>query len=165
MPTTLIRVSTQLCAGFVLLAFLGCSNQASWGIPSATYKHTFIQRLRAPKGTTTVWFDQSSLAGTIVRTGSDTGQINPSPEDKKPGFSFGQKLDDGRVLSFRCLTEDGVQGTMAFNLDGKAFPDDKPFQLSAGRLFLVTTKGKEVRSSNLIGTFVTWTIRPNWMKS
>jgi len=149
MPIKLLRLSAKLSATFLLLAFVGCLNQPSWGIPMAHYKHTSIHGLRAPKGTITVWFDQPELKGTVRVTGPNTGQINPSPEDKKPGFDYGQKLDDGRVLSFRCLTEDGAQGTMAFMLNGNPFPHDKPFQLSDGRLFLVTTKGQEVKVHQL----------------
>ena len=38
---------------------------------------------------------------------------------------------------------------MTFKLDGKPFPEENPYQLTKGRLFLVTTKGSEVKIQQL----------------
>jgi hypothetical protein len=55
----------------------------------------------------------------------------------------------GRLLSFRCLTQDGTLGTMTFELYGKPFPEENPYQLAEDRLFLVTTRGDEFKAQQL----------------
>ncbi len=140
------RNCTSLSAVLFLTCFVGCSKRPSWSIPSNSFKQTNIQSLVAPKETIRIWFDKDPLLSVnVTGLSTITGQINPSPEDLRSGFGGGAKLKDGRLLNFRCLTQDGTQGTMIFQLDGKSFPENRPFQLTEGRLFLVTTNDNEIK--------------------
>jgi hypothetical protein len=148
-------------AGFILVVrrfsvdprveWFRAARQASWGLTGASFKQTYIQSLHAPEGTIRIWFDRQEPTLTVRRTGPDMGQLNPSPEELRRGFYGSEKLEDGRVLSFRCLTETGEHGTMAFEIDGEPFDhDEKPFQLGGGGLFLVKTKGGQVEVKQLL---------------
>lgn len=137
---------THLGAALLLGCLAGCSQEPEWGFAfNPPYKGTHIQSLIAPQGKIRIWFDHPLPQFTVRSTGPNTGQIDPSPDDLVPGHAGGGQLPDGRVLSFRCLTQDGVTGTMAFLLDGQPIPQEEPFHLSDGRLFLVTTRGEEVK--------------------
>jgi hypothetical protein len=152
-PSHQFRLSTLLWITLAVACWcFGCSRQPSpsWGLTGAAFKQTYIQSLHAPEGTIRIWFDRQEPTLTVRRTGPDLGQVNPSPEDLRRGFYGSEKLEDGRVLSFRCLTETGEHGTMAFELDGEAFPYENPFQLSGGGLFRVNTKGGRVEVKQLL---------------
>jgi hypothetical protein len=147
------RLSTLLWITLAVACWcFGCSRQPSpsWGMTGAAFRQTYIQSLHAPEGTIRIWFDREVPTLTVRRTGPDVAQVNPSPEELRRGFYGSEKLEDGRVLSFHCLTEDGSHGTILFKLDGELFPDENPFQISGGGLFLLKTKGGRMEVQQLL---------------
>lgn len=155
MALDLSRNRIRLTVVLVLFCLSGCGPPAQpqylkdRGFRQTGFKGVLVQSMRVRQNNIQIWYDDargSALA--LYHPGKETAL--PPPADNRPGYGGQVGLPDGGVLSFRCFTEDGSQGTMTFTRDRRSVPEDgKSYQLSDGRLFLVTSKDKEIKVEQL----------------
>ena len=144
---TVSHFIARLGIATILVSLTGCSNQPSWCITKYDFMGTHITSLVAPEKTTiaiNLWFDQEPSEYGLTFIGPDNLPLGSRALDVS-GFSGSGRLSDGRLLTFRCLTQDGSQGTMTFTLSGEPFPAEAPYSLTKGSLFLISTKGADVK--------------------